>query len=582
MNDSVRRPAAALAASAVLLASCSQGLFDADRSTYRVAPERLERIATEDPSLGSRTPPVQVEDAIARALERRDPTPVWPDRMDIDLAQVREATLRNNLDLRTQLVEPAIARRTIDAERAKFEASIVARYENNSSNLFGDPPFGGISDGGTGELGINVPLATGGAIGFSTTASRFDSANPATFDGAGDWAAGLGFSISQPLLRNAGVDVNTASIRIAEQNGQSVSARTKLEVLRILAEADRSYWRLYAAYRELEVRTQQFELAVAQLERARRRVVAGDAAEIEVTRAESGVGATVENVILAGAAVRERVRRLKQTMNRPDLPIESETLLVPKTDPNPVGLDLDPHELADRAVANRMEMLELEIELATRSIEIAFARNQALPVFALDFNYAPVGRGSSFGNAVRNWGDFEEDSYALALRGEIPIGNEAALNRLARVVLERVQRLATRDARRQAIRTETFDAVENLTTAWQRIVAARLETVLAARTYQAEQRQFDVGVRTSQDVLDANSRLADAQSREVLALAQYQIALIDIAFATGTLAGMAGARWEPIDVPELENRFWGEAERDATRQGRWVPSGNSAIVPPRP
>lgn len=570
MNDNGRRRRRiplAWPLGGLLLVSCSQGIFDSDRSTYRVPRSQLDRIASEDFVATSRGTPITVESAIARALDERDPSPKWPAKADLDLSEVRAATLANNLDLRTQLIDPAIARRTIDIERAKFEASLVARYESTSSALFGQPPFGGISDGSTGSLGVVVPLPTGGEIGFSGNASRFDSDNPVAFDGAGEWAAGLGFSVSQPLLRNAGVDVNTASIRIAEQNGQAVSARTKLEVLRILADADKSYWQLYAAYRELEVRTQQFDLAMAQLERAQRRVAQGDVPEIEVTRAESGVGSTVENVILATALLKERVRRIKRIMNRADYPVESETLLVPVTQPNPLGLTLDARQLADEAVANRMEMVELELELATKSIEIAFARNQALPLFSFDFNYTPVGRGNGFGSAVRNWGDFESDSYTIAVGAQIPLGNEAAKNRVARTVLERVQRLATKDQRRLAIRTEVFDAVENLRTAWQRIVAARLETVLAARTYEGEKRQFDVGVRTSQDVLDASTRLADAQSREVVALAQYQIALVDIAFATGTLAGMAGARWEPIEVPALEERFWGEAERNAKAQG---------------
>jgi outer membrane protein TolC len=119
-------------------------------------------------------------------------------------------------------------------------------------------------------------------------------------------------------------------------------------------------------------------------------------------------------------------------------------------------------------------------------------------------------------------------------------------------ILARVQRLATRDARRQAIQTEVFDALDALAQSWQRILAARLETVLAARTLAAEQRQFDVGLRTSTDVLDASASLADAQSREVLALSSYQIALVDLAFATGTSLGSAGIRFEPFSAEELE------------------------------
>jgi outer membrane protein TolC len=114
-----------------------------------------------------------------------------------------------------------------------------------------------------------------------------------------------------------------------------------------------------------------------------------------------------------------------------------------------------------------------------------------------------------------------------------------------------VQRLGTREARRQAIRTEVFDALDAITQSWQRILAARLETVLAARTLAGEERQFDVGLRTSTDVLDASANLADAQSREVAALASYQIALVDLAFATGNSLGAARIRWEPFSMEEL-------------------------------
>jgi outer membrane protein len=63
--------------------------------------------------------------------------------------------------------------------------------------------------------------------------------------------------------------------------------------------------------------------------------------------------------------------------------------------------------------------------------------------------------------------------------------------------------------------------------------------VLAARTLEGEQRQFEVGLRTSTDVLGASTRLADARSREVRALADWQIGLVDLAFATGTTLGGA-------------------------------------------
>jgi hypothetical protein len=48
-------------------------------------------------------------------------------------------------------------------------------------------------------------------------------------------------------------------------------------------------------------------------------------------------------------------------------------------------------------------------------------------------------------------------------------------------------------------------------------------------------------------VLDASTNLANAQSAEVRALADYQIAQTDLAFATGTLLGATKVQWAPID-----------------------------------
>ena len=56
-------------------------------------------------------------------------------------------------------------------------------------------------------------------------------------------------------------------------------------------------------------------------------------------------------------------------------------------------------------------------------------------------------------------------------------------------------------------------------------------------------------MRTSTEVLDAQTKFADAQSAEIQALAEYQIALVDLAYATGTLLGAARIHWEPIVPP---------------------------------
>ena len=115
-------------------------------------------------------------------------------------------------------------------------------------------------------------------------------------------------------------------------------------------------------------------------------------------------------------------------------------------------------------------------------------------------------------------------------------------------MLNRLQSLASREQRDLAIRQEVFDAVDALEQDWQRILAARQEVILAGRTYQAEKRQFELGLRTSTDVLEAAGRLAFAQIREIRALSAYEISQIDIAFASGALIGRDRVIWEPVGL----------------------------------
>ena len=548
-----RNPArTSLLTMAVLLAgtlpACRTGIFDNENSKWRVPEAQLRQIESVDPAARSTTPPVTLEEAAKKTLSEVAVPSVPADAVPLTLAEVRSAVLANNLDLRTKLVDPAVARANLSAEEAKFENVFFASYDRSNNSVFADLATGKPAETEAFDAGLRIPLATGGEVNLSAPLSRtgdgFNFGTPGD-----DWLAAINFSMSQPLLRGAGVDANTHSIRVAAWQGQIVDARTKLEAIRVLSSADKAYWNVYSAYRELAVRRAQYEVAVKQLERAKRRVDAGDAPEIEVVRAESGIGRTLEQIILADSGLRIRQRALKRLMNRDDLPVSQSTPLKPASDPNPVSLTLDGTVLADEAVANRMEMLELELQLAIDQSEIGFRRNAALPLFVLDYGYNLQGTGTDFDDAYGSLGN--ADSFDVGLRAEIPLGNEAAESRVNAAILQRVQRLGTREARRQAIRTEVFDALDSITQSWQRILAARLETVLAARTLAAEERQFDVGLRTSTDVLDASASLADAQSREVAALASYQIALVDLAFATGNSLGAARIRWEPFSKEEL-------------------------------
>jgi outer membrane protein TolC len=475
------------------------------------------------------------------ALRRRaDPFTGLP-RLEVSIEQCRAWALENNLSLKVAMLDPAIAGTRLSEEEARFEAAFVANMSISESDrprslTFPDRDAEPFQAG----AGVRIPLRTGGTAVVRLPIERNETFGSFTED---RYSTDVELSLSQPLLRGAGRWVATHPIRIAALDEQIVEAGTKLEVIRQVAEADRAYWLLYRAVKLLEVRQEQYEQAMKQLERADARLRARVGAAIEVTRAEAGVSRRLTSIIVTELLVKDRQRDLKRVINLPGVDVDSPTLLVLTSEPDPVRYLLDPAALLAASLEKRVELLELELQLAQDQSTIDFAQNQRLPLFLLDYTYRFDGYGNSAQRSFGNLAQGKADGWILGLAAEVPLGNEAANARLNRALLTRLQRLATRALREQAVKQEVLSALDNLEATWQRINAAEQDVLLEGRNYEAELGQFQLGLRTSTEVLDAETRLADAKANRIAAIVEYQIAQTDLAFATGMLLGQARVSW---------------------------------------
>jgi len=522
----------------ILLTGCEQFPGDEDFYEIKIAPEKLRQIET-----------LELQEAKTEENNRIDANEVPPKELTLNLEQCRALTLENNLDLKVQLISPAIAAERVDEAQAAFEAAFSTTMSYSKT----DTPTASFLDEISGskvsnlytDLGVQVPLRTGGNVRFDLADNRLKTGSPySVFDPS--YGSDLSVSIAQPLLRGAGKRANTHSIRIAEYDRQITDSRTKLEVIRIITLADKVYWRLYAARKELEVRKQQYDLAEALLEQARRFVAAGEKPQVEIIRAEAGVAQQLEAIILAENNLRNRERELKQTLNKEGLEMQTLTVLIPATEPDLVRYEMDKQRLVEIAFDNRMDMLELELQIAKDISNIDYLHNQALPLVTMDYRYNINGLGDSRDDSFDLLFDKRFEDHRVGVQLLVPLGNEAAKSRLLQAFYQRRQRLATHDSRRSVIEIEVLNATDTVEANWQRILASRQNAILAGRLFKAEQRQFELGLRTSTDVLNAQTSFADAQSAEILALTEYQIALVDLAYATGTLLGAAKVQWEPI------------------------------------
>ena len=523
----------------VLLSGCDEFSSAESFETIHIPQERLTQIEMLD-----------IESM--RTQEPNQPETIFPEQqkppekqIDLTLEQCRAIALENNLDLKVQLINPSIAEEVVSEEQAKFESSFHAELAFEKVDA---PTSTSLSGTQTKELvydfGLEIPLDTGGTINFDfandwlKTNNTYSTINPAI-------DTDISFSISQPLLRGAGKRANTHSIRIARYEAQVENALTKFEVIRVLAAVDRIYWRLYAARREFEVRKQQYELSNTQLDRARRFVDAGSRAKIEITRAQAGVAEPLEAIIDSENNVRDRERELKRILNKAGIEMETPTVILPKTEPDPVHYKLDRSRLIGIALENRMEMLEVELQIAKDVSNIDYLENQALPLVTMDYTYNVNGLGRTNNEAYDMLFDKGYEDHRLGLQLLIPLGNQAAKSRVRQAFQQKQRRLATKKNRKSVIELEVLNAIDQLEANWRRILASRQNAIAKGRLYEAEIRQFEIGLGTSTDVLEAQTNLADAQNAEIKALAEYQISLVDIAYATGTLLGSAKVEWQP-------------------------------------
>ncbi len=497
----------------------------------------------------SKIPAESPEDVRRRSREEKNTTDkvsgVVPPLRDtrkgpvsLTLEQAREYALANNLGLKSRLITPAIAKQKVNLEQSRFDATFSSSI-SHEDNLM-DRPGGYYKS----LSSLTVPLATGGSV---SVGKQIESKQ------LGTWfktvhTHGDGVDIKQPLLKGAGIKVATSPILIARLESQMSEAQAKINMIRLLAEVEIAYWQLEAAQRELIIHDNQLKLAQTQLDNAEKLIEARLFTKAERIRANAGLLARKEALIVAKTAVRLRERELKRLVQLPDLPVDSTNPIICKTDWMPLRIKLDPKEVVAKAMENRMELATLQLQLLLNDINIKLADNSLFPYLNLEMSYRRLGQALTQSQATKNlYGqDRSVDDYTIGATLAYPLGNRQSKAYRETSRLEKLKTMSSKEDMEIRIRKEVLDAVDQLERDWNRIVAAMDAAQGAMEAYEAEVEQNFAGRRTSTEVLEASQNLAQAESRVVRALADYAMSKVYIALSTGTMLGFSNIVWEPV------------------------------------
>ena len=209
---------------AILAIGCKGPFADTDytknvgneQNLRQIEPLDLTKQSTEAKKLEE---PESAEEPESTKESQDTPTP--PESLDLTVEQCRAIAIANNLSLKVSLINPTIARQDITAAEARFESlfAIDVSYSKTDSPTV-DLTSGVQTESGTILPSFKIPLRTGGTIDLSMPINRYDTDN--TFNTAFNpsYTSDFNARISQPLLRDAGIYVNTYAIRVAKYNDQ--------------------------------------------------------------------------------------------------------------------------------------------------------------------------------------------------------------------------------------------------------------------------------------------------------------------------------------------------------------------------
>jgi outer membrane protein len=361
----------------------------------------------------------------------------------------------------------------------------------------------------------------------------------------------LTFTITQPLLRGGGRFANVAPIKIARRSLAQSRSSFEAEVNDAILNVVSQYWNAVQALGALDVQQKSLKLAEASYDRDKRSLELGALPPLDIYRSQSEVAARKVGVIQAAYALTQAEEALRITIGA-DRDPQANTLELNLTEkPQTEGEleNIDVETALNQALSQRPELDAVKDALDNDADSIRLAHNQLEPNLQFQGFYQSAGLGGNeynlvngalvapggFGTSMSQLFGFGYPGYGGALSLTLPIRNRGGQANLGNALVARTHDLYTGGQVREQITREVHDAVSQLDEARQALAAGTASFDLAQKTLTSEQRKYELGAETNFFVLDAQTRLAQAELILLQTQVNYRIALAAVGHSTGDL-----------------------------------------------
>jgi outer membrane protein TolC len=460
---------------------------------------------------------------VSTAGERRVARPTT---LHLSLEKAIQLALSKNFTLEVERFEPQIASERVTQELGRFDPVLglsASRSEQTIRDRFdGERHFSitdisrtdraGVGVSGTTFWGLDYDLSVG-TNNRTGTFNLFDEL--ITSDAT--------VSVRQPLLRGFGTDSNLANLRIA-RNSQLVSEwGLKQRVIDVITNTITTYNNLHLSMEALKVARGFRDLARQLLNDNVKREQIGVMSPLDITTARAEAAAREEAVIVAERLVKDNANFLKQLITR-----DLEGLL-------DISVDIDPpptppfssnvHQGIGDALNWRPDYRQALLEIERRHISLAFAKDQALPRLDLEASLNLLGVDNDLGTSLNRVPRRDQTNWSVGAIFSVPIPNREGRGSVLAAQLSSAQSLVSLQRLEQQIVVDVDNANGAVITSRERIESNEEARKLAEESLAAGEERLRVGRGTTFEVLELQKKLAEAQTAEIRARADYNKAV---------------------------------------------------------
>src|SRR5438552_959861 len=457
----------------------------------------------------------------------------------LTLEECIQTALQHNFDVQIKRYTPEIARYNLRGSYGGYDPTYSFSGERDDNQAPGgvEPQFGPLPGTLNESDRFNTGLQGLGPWGLSynvggNISDRITLLSGALVNETSSGSVGV-LQLRQPVLKNFWIDSTRLSIVLNKRNLKISDLELRSQIMSTVTAVEDAYYNLIFSEENVKVQTAARDLAKRLLEENKTKVRIGALAQLDEKQAESQV-ASSEADLLAALGTRDTQQRVLKNLMSDDYSKWEDVVVTPTEALQAVPQSFNKQGSWEKGLSMRPDLLQAKLSLEKQGYVVRFQRNQLFPQLDLFGTYGFSGSDREYSGALDQFRRGSSPFYSAGADVSIPLGNTGARNNYKLAKATKEQMALQLKQLEQTVLVQIENAIAVATTSFERVKATKNASEFAEAALDAEQEKLQNGKSTSFQVLSLQRDLTARRTDEIRALADYNIALSQLALNEGT------------------------------------------------